>query len=654
MVNTKTKTHKTHKKLNINGNSITKTKTKTNNKTKTKTHQKGGTDNVDYDLSDIFSRKQYLDKLDIKDKSLLWGLGVEHEMQIFHQGINTSKDNFEKANIIFDSQESTCFITSDTHEQGACCKVVPGYCYFHKNQIKNKAARDKLNTKQNKLTSNELKFLKALDWELTGRQAKGCKSSSTIIPRTPILMPELVTTKFSNRTINSIVDESILQEETYLKCQMKNPFTREKVKLYGPLVTHLCGTLDNIRVPIRPTIYDKEYTFEQVEYKDYVGSYHVTITLPHTKDINKEEFVLLHRNCANQLQWIEPLLVAAFFSPDPESVADGSDKLKGTQGSFRVMAVGWGNLAGSNIREFDKSGIGRGANQTIKWRNGLKFKGSQRLDECVRTAKPQYKKAVSIHTSDFRTFNIEPDEDKCERLYTPYDCPKIDGGIMEPPFGMELRIFDHFPSAYLLDLMKIITLVANNSDRHQPRRYVYSNKPWIKCVQGIMTDGWNYRIQQDYLNEIRKELGVKLDLSTDTWANNTIALNVFKCLMDELHELNKDGVIVKLMDETPDVKPRIPEINRLCWELSFNQKAYTKVMKQLLNAKKSGIHNGKKTITLNKFKAMLFSNTDLSPRLLKRKDWIHQLNDLCYALEAKNKIMLILSNGYIKKIKLLF
>jgi hypothetical protein len=77
-------------------------------------------------------------------------------------------------------------------------------------------------------------------------------------------------------------------------------------------------------------------------------------------------------------------------------------------------------------------------------------------------------------------------------------------------------------------------------------------------------------------------------------------------------------------------------------------------MKQLLNAKKSGINNGKKTVTLNTFKTMLFSNTDLSPRLLKRKDWIHQLNDLCYALEAKNKIMLILSNGYIKKIKLLF
>jgi hypothetical protein len=633
-------------------NSRTKQK---QNKSKKK-HTKGGALKLeDFNPINIFSHKQYFKDLDIKDTSLMWGLGVEHEMQIFHQGAGASKDNFEKANIIFDSQESTCFISGDKHAQGACCKKVPGkMCYFSRNDIKTKAMREKFNTKRNKLTKDELDFLLALDWELTGRQASGCKNGPNIVKRTPVLMPELVTSKFRNRSINSIVEESIFQEEKYLECQMKNPFTREKVKQYGPLVTHLCGTLDNIKIPVRPTINKKTYDFEEVEYKDYVGSYHVTLTLPHNKDISAKRFVQIHRDCANQLQWLEPLMIAAFFSPDPESVGDGEDEIKGSEGSFRVMAVGWGNIAGSDVRKFDTDGIGRGTNMISKWRKGLRLKGTDKLDECVRSAKPQYKKAMSILTSDFRTFNFEPDENKCRRLYTPYDCPKIDGGIMEPPFGMEIRIFDHFPSAYLLDLMKIITLTAANADRHPAKTYVYSNVAWIEATQGIMTHGWNYKIKEDYIRELRKAMGLKLDLSVAPWNGSKIALDVFKCLVAELYDVNKSSTIVKIMDETPEVAPRVPEINKLCWELSFNQKYFKTVMSRLRRAKKAGLNKGFKRMKVSLFKKMLFSPIDGIPSVLRRGAWRTQFEDLCYALESKNKVMLDVNNGHIEKVKILF
>ena len=51
---------------------------------------------------------------------------------------------------------------------------------------------------------------------------------------------------------------------------------------------------------------------------------------------------------------------------------------------------------------------------------------------------------------------------------------------MAPPYGMEIRIFDHFPSKYLLDLMKILILISANSVRHAPESYVYENKAWIE------------------------------------------------------------------------------------------------------------------------------------------------------------------------------
>ena len=45
------------------------------------------------------------------------------------------------------------------------------------------------------------------------------------------------------------------------------------------------------------------------------------------------------------------------------------------------MNIGWGNLAGSDVRRFDK-GIGRYANIKSYWREGLEFEGLQKLKPC--------------------------------------------------------------------------------------------------------------------------------------------------------------------------------------------------------------------------------------------------------------------------------
>jgi hypothetical protein len=109
-------------------------KGKTNNQL-----QKGG------ELIDVMNRQNYFSSIDTKDVSLLWGLGVEHEMQIFHLGKQVKMHplqahkkqaslNYESANILFDSQESTCFISGDMHKSGACCKLHPdgpGHCTYH-------------------------------------------------------------------------------------------------------------------------------------------------------------------------------------------------------------------------------------------------------------------------------------------------------------------------------------------------------------------------------------------------------------------------------------------------------------------------------------------------------------------------------------------
>jgi hypothetical protein len=601
--------------------------------------QKGG------ELIDVMNRQNYFSTIDTKDVSLLWGLGVEHEMQIFHLGKQVKMSplmahkkqatlNYEAANILFDSQESTCFISGDMHKSGACCKLHPdgeGNCSYHPTG----RLKKQIFGTRDKLTDEELEFLKSIDWEATGRYAEGCKPSAVIVKRTPVLMPELVTSAFTNRTINSIAHEAIFQEEMFIKCQMKNPFTRDKVEQYGPLVTHLCGTLGNIKVPLRPTFVEDEYELEEASWKDYVGSYHITMTLPHTQNITTKQFVQNHIDCANQIQWIEPLLMTAFFSPDPDAVGQGPKP--GIEGSYRVGAVGWGNFAGADVRVFGTQGVTRGAMMESTWRKGLDLKGMERLNRCVKTAKPQYKKSVSILTSDFRTFNFEDDEDKCKNLYNPNDCPKADGAPMSPPFGMEIRIFDHFHSEYLIDLLKIITLLAANADRHPAPNYVYKSKSWIGAMQAIMTYGWNAQLTGEYVAVLRKQLGLTLD------CKSRIARDIFVALVAELHELNKDSLLVGLMDETAQIAPRVPDVNRQCWELVFHNEYLNTLMKHI------NTHSTRKIYTLSAFKELIFGN--MSP--FSQERWRHQVDDICYALESKNKVKLSISNGKVTKVTLL-
>ena len=113
------------------------------------------------------------------------------------------------------------------------------------------------------------------------------------------------------------------------------------------------------------------------------------------------------------------------------------------------MKSGWGNFAGSDIRVMGSKGLDRGSNIKKTWRKGLNFTGSKKLNDCIKKAPVQYKKSKTVQTGDFRTFGSESDIEKCKLLYNPNDCNKggrADGAPMKPPFGMEIRIFDHFPA----------------------------------------------------------------------------------------------------------------------------------------------------------------------------------------------------------------
>ena len=143
-------------------------------------------------------------------------------------------------------------------------------------------------------------------------------------------MPEFVTTNHKNRSMESLCNELLFLENKFIDLQMKNPYTKQKVKRYGEIRQLPYGAISKIRIPHKHTIGSEKYNFIKEDYIDYLGSYHVTITLPSPEDITDKEFVENHQNFANQLQWIEPLLISAFFSADPRSVVDSGKKTEGS------------------------------------------------------------------------------------------------------------------------------------------------------------------------------------------------------------------------------------------------------------------------------------------------------------------------------------
>lgn len=580
--------------------------------------------------------KSYDDvKLNIKPKkykNYTWGLGAEHEMQLFHISRDYDTKGVADSKIIFDSQESTCLLLNKGSEStpGACTKMLkrgPNKYYYHDHpEVK------KVLDKVPKLQDKDLNFLKEVPWELSGRQVGSdeCKfNKQPILTRIPVLMPEIITGNFKNRTIESICDELIFMENKFIQLQMKNPFTKQKVEKYGELRQLPYGSIGNVKVPKKYNSHLKTYEFENKKYTDYLGSYHVTITLPFTEKTGNIQFIKRHQNYGNMIQWLEPLLLTAFFSSDPRNCI--SDKMI-ARGSFRILSTGWGNLAGSDLRVLTKKkGVGRYANMEVRWRRGLKIPSSKKIDTCESrvqiTERETLTQPVGVLSSNIRTFGFVKDEDLCKKLYCSKDeygryrgceCPKVSGYKMKKPYGMEVRIFDHFNSKHLIELMRILVYLAENSRKHQCREYVYYNQAWNNATKKIMTEGWKAIMPVDFIKEINRNLGLRVELQ------EMKAFGLLKEVVRQLFEKNKDGLFSEIMlRDKYEEPPKLPQINRFSWQIQFNARYAEQVAKFI---KKN--YETKIDYTLKAFENIFYKKYE------KRK-WKNNFLDVLYALEAK-------------------
>lgn len=449
-----------------------------------------------------------------------WGLGLEHEMHLFH------------INPLGQTGDMVLFNTEP-----------------YVQRIMNRHYESKLADSQ-KL----FQFLQKIPFETSGRRC----SNLDVVPDIGVKMPEFIsghpfsTIDENFLGIENYVSELMVRESLFKELLMKEPDIRRLVRTYGPLNNFPVGYCNAIRIPVGTDESDGKYMrFRPGLMEDYTGSFHITLTLPH--DPNKtsnDKFISIHQNFCNMLQWIEPLLLTAFFTGDPAAVGTTRPYVRG---SARVGKIGWGNFAGSDVRRFAK-GIGRYSVIPTYWRNGLEFEGVAQLRPCIPPSPPAIREnAISALSSDFRTFgSTDP--------LRPWH--RESGAPMMKPNGIEIRIFDQFRTDDLVKLVHIIIYIAALSQTHKAAKYVYNNVHWNNAMQTIMMRGWLAPIDEEYVRELRGVLGLPIT------TRQRVAYFFFRDLVEEIFFRVRDDDWIFMMMRQRNILI-LPEINRLGWEISM-------------------------------------------------------------------------------------
>jgi hypothetical protein len=546
-------------------------------------------------LREILEKKLKKTKKYKKLKNLTWGFGIEHEVYFFH--IPTKTDEKITGIIAFNAKESAIELI-----------------------------------KQNKLTVIEKKVMSDMPLEYSGRK---CGKVQVVEPIFQGAMPEFITKEpFNSLTsgrnpIENYCEQIITQENDFLYLQLRNNRTLKLVQKYGMLAPYPFGMSSHVKVPIQNKTKSSIYNFKKNTSRDYTGSYHLTFTLPFDPlKTSEKNFIQMHQNFGNQIQWIEPLLLTAFFSADDKAVGNSDEKR--IKGSYRVMNVGWGNFAGSDVRKFN-TGIGRYTNFKKSWRDGMVFYDSDKLKSCHENKIEDEPASESLISSNMRTFGAIDKRRPWHR----------ESGLgMTKPNGIELRIFDHFNSKHLIDLCRIVVYIAENSMHFKTKKYVYNSVEWKKNLQNIMYNGWKTILTIGYIKELREHLNLKLKIKSKK------AYDVFWELNNEIFEKNKKGDIPWLLLERDyDIPPILPSINRNSLDMGLHLKLNSEPI--FFKKMNKFLHD----LPTTKIKHVDFKKYFL--KVFPVKKWKNDIDDIIYFLEKIKCILVNFKTDKIISIKLI-
>ena len=534
----------------------------------------------------------------MKDSEYIWAIGIEHETQMLYYPYTQNVKDYEIMKL-----------------ELVCDYMLKNWSklqrFYLKQKSINKNGKLLVNTVFTQKNYDFLQEIVIRKFESTGRKCNGKWVVKPVHDKNnkPVKMPEFVSDlPFKKLPMESYCDQIVKQQNRFIGIIAFHPHLRKNIlKMKSIPIAFPFGMSNYIRC-------------DNKLFKDYTGSFHVTITLPFTSKTTNKRFIENHKAFANMVQWIEPLLVSGFFSGDDKAI--GSNK-KRVKGPYRVTCVGWGNFAGSDVRKFDK-GVGRLTNLPNNWRDGLNFYEKNKTNHCRKVAKLvqlREPSALSGFSSDFRTFGGDE---------------HVSGYGMSKPNGVELRIFDNIHTTYTSRLCRLLVYIAERSRKHRTSKYVYEDKDWIKTLHNIVEQGWKANVTPGYLKKLRIIFNLKLKTdSLRSW-------DILKVFNEELFKKTRTGLWSKLLLKKVYLKPTVLIcVNRINLECGFifslNRNA--SLRQKLIKFYDSISHKS----NLKKFTEDFF-------KVFDKKSFKNDVEDIIYLLETLGCVSIKLNKGNIKEI----
>ena len=246
------------------------------------------------------------------------------------------------------------------------------------------------------------------------------------------------------------------------------------------------------------------------------GTYHINITIPSllgAKDTDSELpppllypdiFQHQHKKAILLYQWLEPLLIAVYGSPDPFSRLCGGFA-HGSQRCAISRYIGIGTFDTSMMKEgkiLTREIIGiRGADMPFWWYGRFHavsaYNGLNKIGLDIN-----YKKHYN--------------------------------------HGIELRFFDWFPEEQLEDLLIFLVGLADCALERSEADEPALSETWNDLVFGIFTEGKDFVMKEEMTGMYEKILGIELPEQINVLAG-------FNLLAKEIRRVYKDGVCSRLM-----------------------------------------------------------------------------------------------------------
>jgi hypothetical protein len=353
----------------------------------------------------------------------------------------------------------------------------------------------------------------------------------------------------------------------------------------------------------------------------YTGSFHVWITLPHSPDVSMESFAEAHSALAVNLQWIEPMLLS-LTSCDPRSLGSGNEfpraNVRGQVGqnylsgiattractdlapldkvSFRFNyyegdtgphvhenpATIYISYDGKTFTEYlvtssvdrynvppydspdkliDRPKPGSPLNASLA-RLGAKFRMSEGND--IRylgteglALRPGYKSRVIKIDGRFELRFV----DRRGRVTVAAPLRDRVGALT----GIEFRMMDNMPTTNLLEVARLMTLVAGATDPGGRCVPPLSDPGYVDLVANTLVRGRFAKVPESYLSALESRFSLSLPRDVD----------VFQCLCrfsELMHSKYAKSKIPSLMTRSFDRPPTFMDQNSEVFGLFLRRK----------------------------------------------------------------------------------